>query len=709
MSTAAQTARTLGEGDDNSPLVPPPHLAATELPTGETTDDAPDEDFLAERGIQSRPVPGGKWNVKDPLRWADDYGRRSDEQTAAFAKLAHLKPDDEGYIPAEDSKDPAVTIVRTVEHAERVVKRLMAAAPGIFHACDTEVMGIDLKAVGPVGNGYVTCVSMYAGPDFDYGDGPGTCLWVDNLDDAYGVLQVFKEWFEDERHWKVWHNYGFDRHMMWNEGIDVRGFGGDTMHMARLQDTARLKGRGGYSLEALTDDLLNSRKKPMKEIFGVKRLRKDGTEGILVDMPPIEVMQRDPKHRTQWIQYSCYDAKGTWDIRKELADRLANTQWIGKRNLYEYYELHMRPFGEVLTDMERRGIRVDAKDYLAKVEVQARIDRKHHCQKFREWAAQKIGPDGWAVNLSSSVQLQTLLFGGSRNSKTLEFTEPVRVFKLPREDMTPEALEAYRERDEAEKALKAKGKYINRSESSLSVHEMLTSYLIPAETSTGTSTDEPDELDQMKVAQLKLLCKERGLKVAGKKAVLKERLREHFLCTAMPDESAEDGEDEFNGMSDEDLRDTAKARGLKIDGARDELLERIRGDIKYTKELLSEQAPTTRDGYVAISQALEEAARKEGGALAEYLDEFKLKSKVPPKFIDVKITSLGKLEPDTFTANGAPSVTSAVLRKLAGDPFADPPHYGTVRICIIVKVFAFTITHSPWHAIGVPTSWQRGL
>ena len=202
----------------------------------------------------------------------------------------------------------------------------------VFHACDTEVMEIDLKNVGPVGNGYVTCASIYSGPDFDYGlgDGPGTALWIDNLDDSFGILQEFKEFFEDPEYKTVWHNYGFDRHVMWNEGIDVRGFGGDTMHMARLQDTSRAKyGAGmGYSLEALTGDILKRRKKPMKEIFGVARLRKDGSEGSLVDVPPVEVLQRDPRFRMQWIVYSAFDAEGTWMLREELQEMLEEMPWV---------------------------------------------------------------------------------------------------------------------------------------------------------------------------------------------------------------------------------------------------------------------------------------------------------------------------------------------------------------------------------------------
>lgn len=239
--------------------------------------------------------------------------------------------------------------------------------------------------------------------------------------------------------------------VMWNEGIDVQGFGGDTMHMARLQDTSRTRsGNGnGYGLEALTTELLDdaeTSKKSMKELFGVPRLRKDGSEGSLVDIPPVEEMQRNPRHREQWIQYSCRDAKGTWLIREVFQRKLENMHWFEDKNLYDYYMQHMRPFGEVLTDMERRGIRVDARDYLAKVETQARQDRDYHSEQFRKWAQTQIGADGLALNPASSVQLQTFLFGGARNGRTGELTERSRTFKVPREEIPKEALEAYKKR-----------------------------------------------------------------------------------------------------------------------------------------------------------------------------------------------------------------------------------------------------------------------
>ncbi len=93
----------------------------------------------------------------------------------------------------------------------------------------------------------------------------------------------------------MWHNYAFDRHIFENEGINPRGFGGDTMHMARLWDSSRT-GKG-YSLDALTKDDVVLRdalyiegateaflrsKSSMKELFSKPKLLKNGKEGRTV-------------------------------------------------------------------------------------------------------------------------------------------------------------------------------------------------------------------------------------------------------------------------------------------------------------------------------------------------------------------------------------------------------------------------------------------
>ena len=147
-------------------------------------------------------------------------------------------------IAMKNLKLDGTTIVRTKEDARKVVA-ILKQYPERIAAWDTETIGIDPKIQSPVGNGQVICASAFIGPDVNFGNGPR--LLIDNFADAEGTLMEFKEYFESEDYLKCWHNYGFDRHILFNHGIDCKGFGGDTMHMARLFDPSLMP--GSYSLE----------------------------------------------------------------------------------------------------------------------------------------------------------------------------------------------------------------------------------------------------------------------------------------------------------------------------------------------------------------------------------------------------------------------------------------------------------------------------
>ena len=189
--------------------------------------------------------------------------------------------------------------------------------------------------------------------------------------------------------------------------------------------------------------------------------------------------------------------------------------------------------------------------------------------------------------------------------------------------------------------------------------------------------DGKDELDRMTLVQLKAVCKERGLKVSGKKADLKERIMEDLFCSDSKNNLVQE-EDDFDTMTENDLRDSLVARGLSSEGNRDQLLERLRNDVYFAKGMIQASShPNDRDGYIALSDALEAAANEDGSALKQIMEELKEKSQVEPKHMDITITSIG-FQPIKYTAGGAPSVTADVLRTLAGDPFADPPNYGKV-------------------------------
>jgi SAP domain len=164
-----------------------------------------------------------------------------------------------------------------------------------------------------------------------------------------------------------------------------------------------------------------------------------------------------------------------------------------------------------------------------------------------------------------------------------------------------------------------------------------------------------EQLQNMKVVQLKELCKERKLVTLGKKSDLISRLLDDLNKESAP------VLDDLDSMNVKDLKDACIVRALPGSGTKKQLLERLREDIQLAKNLQEVEQPSGRDGYVALSHLLEKMAPLPS----------------VPKFVNVKITSLG-LEPEKYTVGGAPSVTADVIRKLAGDPFADPPKYGTV-------------------------------
>ena len=245
---------------------------------------------------------------------------------------------------------------------------------------------------------------------------------------------MFKPFLECRSTLKAYHNYSFDRHVLYNHGIDTHGLGGDTMHMARLWSASRAK-RGGYSLESLTADLLDHRKVPMKERFALHKLKKDGTPGKETYLPPVEDIQESEEFREvpaqagrqwcrggsascpfpfplvpqAWIDYSTYDTEGTWKLRELLQGYLEAQPWSQDKSMYDWYRTYMVPYAEVLTDMERAGIQVDVNELLPRVQAQAEHDKRQSSAAFIDWAV-RYCPDAERMNIGSGTQKAHLLF-----------------------------------------------------------------------------------------------------------------------------------------------------------------------------------------------------------------------------------------------------------------------------------------------------------
>ncbi|KAE8725498.1 DNA polymerase I A [Hibiscus syriacus] len=342
-----------------------------------------------------------------------------------------------------------VLVVDNISAAKEVVLMLTTKYRHLVHACDTEVSNIDVKLETPVDHGEITCFSIYSGEDADFGNGR-SCIWVDVLDGGgKDLLKEFVPFFEDKSIKKVWHNYSFDSHVIRNYGIGLSGFHADTMHMARLWDSSR-RTMGGYSLEALSGDAnVMQRNKmhreekeligktSMKTIFGKKKVRKDGTEGKMISIPPVEELQRE--ERKLWICYSALDSISTLRLYESLKNKLSSMYWVfdGKhvpgKSMYHFYKEYWQPFGELLVKMECEGMLVD-RTYLAQIEKVAKAEQEIAANRFRTWAS-RYCDDAKYMNVGSDTQLRQLLYGGILNSKDPNVSLPdEKIFKVPNVD-----------------------------------------------------------------------------------------------------------------------------------------------------------------------------------------------------------------------------------------------------------------------------------
>ncbi|XP_019055571.1 PREDICTED: DNA polymerase I A, chloroplastic/mitochondrial-like isoform X2 [Nelumbo nucifera] len=346
-----------------------------------------------------------------------------------------------------------VLVVDNIAVAKEIVRMLTTRYKDLVHACDTEVAKIDAKQETPVDHGELICFSIYSGPEVDFGNGK-SCIWVDVLDGGgRDILMEFAPFFEDPSIRKVWHNYSFDSHVIENYGLKISGFHADTMHMARLWDSSRRK-EGGYSLEALTMDpkVMSEvqqctkgepiKKKwctegeligkiSMKTIFGKKKIKKDGSEGKVVTVPPVEELQRE--ERIPWIFYSTLDSISTLKLFESLKIKLKNMEWVldgvKRGTMYDFYEEYWRPFGELLVKMETEGMLVD-RAYLAEMEKVATEEQQVAAKRFCKWASRYCS-DAIYMNVGSDAQLRQLFFGGTVNRKNPDESLPLeRTFRV---------------------------------------------------------------------------------------------------------------------------------------------------------------------------------------------------------------------------------------------------------------------------------------
>jgi DNA polymerase-1 len=323
------------------------------------------------------------------------------------------------------------------------------------HAWDTETIDLNIKEESPVKNGKVICLQCFLGMDVPFENGPR--LFIDNFGDSTDLILEFKDYFESEDYKKIWFNYGFDRHVIENHNIELKGFGGDVMHMARLLDPTRapneysLAKTSSYyekqiekykifekkkylkELENESDEISQKRRQNieiysknfmnesikvnMNKLFARPKLLKNGTESKIWEIPSIIEMHTNPSIIKNWVFYGTLDAELTYYLfcsLKEIMEKLP-VEFEDLSTTWDIYDQYWKPFGEVLTGIEKRGIKVDY-DYMIDCLIRASTDYFNQRKIFKDFI-EEINPECTEFNPSSGQQMQHLLFAPFKRKK----------------------------------------------------------------------------------------------------------------------------------------------------------------------------------------------------------------------------------------------------------------------------------------------------
>ncbi|WP_312953958.1 DNA polymerase I [Atlantibacter hermannii] len=266
------------------------------------------------------------------------------------------------------SYDNYVTILDEKTLTEWI--RRLEKAP--FFAFDTETDSLDNHNARLVGFSFAMepGVAAYVPVAHDYIDAPEQLS-------CERVLELLKPLLESESARKVGQNLKYDRGVLQNYGVELRGIAFDTMLESYILDSVA----GRHDMDSLSDRWLKHKTITFEEIAG------KGKNQLTFNQIALEEAGR----------YAAEDADVTLQLHLKMWPKLEKEK--GPRHVFETIEMPLVP---VLSRVERNGVKIDpAVLHRHSEELTLRLAELE--QKAHEIA-------GEPFNLSSTKQLQTILF-----------------------------------------------------------------------------------------------------------------------------------------------------------------------------------------------------------------------------------------------------------------------------------------------------------
>jgi len=245
------------------------------------------------------------------------------------------------------------------------------------------------------------------GISFCWKDGEAYYVALKNIP---GALKELKPILEDEEIKKIGQNIKYDKLVLSRYGADVRGISFDTMIAAYLLNPSRMS----HGLDDLAFEYLDHKMTPIDELLG------KGKKKVTMDMVDIEKVS----------MYSCGDSDVTLRLKNIFEKELSKKE-LGP--LFRDIEL---PLVDVLTDMEKNGVKIDS-DFLKETSIDMEKELSVLIRNIYKIAGEEF-------NINSPKQLSQIMFeklglpvikktktGASTDVEVLERLSPMH--PLPKE------------------------------------------------------------------------------------------------------------------------------------------------------------------------------------------------------------------------------------------------------------------------------------
>jgi len=292
-------------------------------------------------------------------RWLDELGAASDRSSQAGDSVSS-----EPEATAADYR-----AVRTATELDVLTEVLEHSALVAF---DTETTSLDYMQARIVGLSFSVEPGIgwyvplaHRGPD------------AEPQLDREETLERLRPWLESEDRAKLGHHLKYDRNVLVNHGITLRGIHDDTMLESYVLDA----GANRHDLDSLAERHLGQRTITYEDVAG------KGARQIPFAEVPV----------ARATEYAAEDAEVCLRLHGVLAQRLGEVE--GPRSIYRELEIPLVP---VLSDIERTGVRVDP-ELLHRQSAEL-------AERMGEVAEQAYGEAGGEFNLSSPKQIHEILY-----------------------------------------------------------------------------------------------------------------------------------------------------------------------------------------------------------------------------------------------------------------------------------------------------------